>query len=99
MKLANRSLLSMVSVVLVAGCVQETAPTVEYFRTHEDERKAQLHHCSDEAARAQADPFCINAREAERLESIGHLRDLPPVGLPPVRPGASAEKPEDQQED
>lgn len=99
MKVANRSALSMVSVMLAVGCVQETAPTVEYFRAHEDERKSQLHHCSNEAAGAQTDPFCINAREAERLESIGQLRDLPPVGLPPVQSGAPAEKHYDQQED
>ena len=98
MKLANRSVLSMVSVVLVAGCAQESAPTVEYFRAHEDERKAQVHQCSNEAARAKTDPFCVNAIEAERLESIGRLRDLPRMGLPAV-PAEQGEKQDANQED
>jgi hypothetical protein len=82
MKLANRSALSMVSVMLAAGCVQETAPTVAYFRAHEDERKAQLARCASDPGSLANSPGCVNAREAADLERRDSLRDLPSMGLP-----------------
>ena len=92
MRLVNRSAVFMVAAVLGAGCVQEIAPTVEYFRAHKQERTAQLARCTNEAARGKSDPACVNAREAERLDSIGRLRDLPPVGLPTVPPNQEDEE-------
>lgn len=86
MKLVNQFAVSMFVAVLGAGCVQKTSPTVEYFRAHREERVAQLQRCTNDAAGSKSDPVCVNAREAERLDSVGTLRDLPPVGLPPVPP-------------
>src|SRR5688572_10564294 len=80
----NRVVTIAVGGLLGAGCVQETAPTVEYFRAHRDERVALLQECLNDAARGKHAAACVDAREAERLESVGQLRDLPPVGLPPA---------------
>lgn len=85
MKSMNRSAVLMIAAALGAGCVRETPPTVEYFRAHREERVAQLQRCTNEAASSKSHPVCVNAREAERLESVGRLRDLPPAGLAPLR--------------
>lgn len=82
MKVANRSALSMVSIMLAAGCVQETAPTVEYFRAHENERKAQLVQCASDPGSLAESPGCVNAQQAADLERRDSLRDLPSMGLP-----------------
>lgn len=91
MKLIDQTLATMFAAVMAAGCVRQPAPTVEYFRAHQDERVAQLARCANEAARSKGDPACVNAREAERLESIGTLRDMPPIGLKPLQPKSQHE--------
>ena len=40
--------LSVVSVMLAAGCVPETAPTVEYFRAHEMSARRNSQQCSND---------------------------------------------------
>jgi hypothetical protein len=76
-------------VAVLAGCVEKAAPTVEYYRSHADERQAQLSGCANDPGSSANDAACVNAREAERLESIGSLRNLPSLGLPgtPEAPG------------
>lgn len=99
MKLVKRSAVIVVTAVVGAGCVQQTPPTVEYFRAHPEERVAQLNRCTNDASHSKSDPACVNARDAERLDSVGTLRDLPPVGLAPVPPTQEdAERPSKQQD-
>ena len=71
------------SAAWVAGCAPG-APThdVAFYRSHTDDRQRQLSVCSKDPGSRQSDPDCLNAMEAERLEGIGSLRELPPVGLP-----------------
>src|SRR5262245_4110259 len=69
----------------MVGCVQRPTPTVEYFRAHKEERVEQLARCTNDKARLNGEPACVNAREAERIESVGSLRDLPGVGLAPAK--------------
>lgn len=92
MKLVNRVTVSVFVSVFGGGCVQEAPPTVDYFRAHREERVAQLRRCINDAARSKSDPACVNAREAERVDSVGTLRDLPPVGLAPVPPTSRDEE-------
>jgi hypothetical protein len=42
----------------------------------------ELARCQDDPGRQAGKPDCVNSREAERLESIGSLRELPPLQLP-----------------
>ena len=91
MKFMRHSALALV-VAFAAGCVQKSAPTVEYFRAHKDERGVELVRCGNDAAGSKRDAACVNAREAERLESIGSLRDLPPAGLVPQSPAPTDEE-------
>ena len=62
---------------------EESAQTVQYYRAHSDERHALVQDCANDPARARNRPACINARAAEARESIGSLKDLPPMGLIP----------------
>lgn len=75
----------LVTVLGTAGCAPAPAPeahTVEYYRAHTSERQATVQQCANDPGRLAAHPACVNAREAERREGIGSLRDLPPMGLP-----------------
>jgi hypothetical protein len=75
-------------IVVTVGAAVSCAPvpdrpnTVSYYRGHKDERSALLERCSNDPGSAGHTADCANAREAERLESIGSQRDLPPLGLP-----------------
>jgi hypothetical protein len=87
-----------VGVVLVylgstSGCVQEAAPTVEYFRAHPKERAAQLKQCADDPGSLQDSARCVNALQAKELERKDSLRTLPSMGLP-QEPQPSEAQPE-----
>lgn len=99
MKLQNLTAVYMFIAALPVGCVQKSVPTVEYFRTHRDERVAEIRRCTNEIGKLKGDPLCVNATEAERLESLGRLRDLPPLGLPPVTQPPQNEKQEREKQD
>jgi len=69
-------------VVLLSAC-ERKPPSVSYYRTHAEERHAQVAKCADDPASARSDAACINALAAERAEGIGSFRNLPPLQLPP----------------
>jgi hypothetical protein len=74
--------------LLLAGCNRspdDTRLTVEYFRAHAAERQATLRECANDPGNLRNSPVCVNAREAARIEDVGSLRDLPPMGLPVTR--------------
>jgi len=92
MKLANQLTLFGVAAVLGAGCVQESAPTVEYFRAHQQERMAQLARCANDPGSLKDSPMCVNAQQAADLERHDSLRDLPSMGLQEQIPPAQADE-------
>ncbi|QOJ31409.1 MAG: EexN family lipoprotein [Gammaproteobacteria bacterium] len=58
--------------------------TVDEYRADARLRQAMFGRCKADPGSLGETPDCINAIEAERLESRGSLRDLPPLGLDPV---------------
>ena len=83
----------MVAVTLVAmtsagivGCAREP-PTAEHtvaeYRSNADLRRGQFARCTNDPGTLGKTPDCVNAREAQRVEDMRSVRDLPPVGLPP----------------
>ena len=58
------------------------APSVSYFREHEDERREVMKRCTDDPGTLDKTPTCVNARQAALLEGIGTFRNLPQMGLP-----------------
>jgi len=81
-----RMCLGLVVTLGAAACAPspEPAPTVEYYRAHRAEREAQLDQCRNDPGRLAQTARCQNAKAAARLEDVGSLRQLPPMGLPPV---------------
>jgi hypothetical protein len=67
-----------------AACSREAAiarHSVEQYRADKALRQAVVGNCANDPGTLGSTPDCINAREAERLESYGRLRDSGPVGL------------------
>jgi hypothetical protein len=60
--------------------------TVENYRADKSLRQETFKRCADDPGSLGKSPDCINAREAERLESIGSLRDSKPLGLDAKKP-------------
>ena len=67
----------------LAACAREPepAPTVDWFRAHQKERQATVEECANNPGELAATPRCVNALDAEGKESVGSLRDLPPMNL------------------
>ena len=64
------------------GTPDETHLTVEYYRAHAAERQRMVQSCANDPGNLKSTRACINAREAARIEDVGSLRDLAPMGLP-----------------
>jgi hypothetical protein len=56
--------------------------TVDYYRAHTPERAATLNTCANDPGDLRDSPNCVNASEAARMEDVGSLKSLPPMGLP-----------------
>jgi hypothetical protein len=81
--------LSLVFVLGTAGCTREadvSHHTVEEFRASKVLRREAFLKCANDPGSLGKTPDCINAREAERLESVGSLRDSGPLGLDSKKP-------------
>ena len=73
---------NVILVCLVSACAPRNSEfTVDYYRAHADERRKKVEQCANDPGALRDDPLCVNAREAEAMESIGSLRSLPPIGL------------------
>jgi hypothetical protein len=72
----------------VIGCTREGAVarhTVDEYRANRSLRKEMFEACIHDPGTLGSTPDCINARDAERLESMGSLRDSGPIGLEPKK--------------
>lgn len=77
---------TLTAVVLfsVVGCTREAdvaRHTVQEYRANKILRQEVFKRCVNDPGSLGPTPDCINAREAERLESFGSLRDSGPIGL------------------
>jgi hypothetical protein len=76
----------LVAVVILGavGCGREAAVarhTVAGYRADKPLREEVFWRCANDPGTLGTTPDCVNAREAERLESYGSLRDSGPIGL------------------
>ena len=79
-----RSFISVLAVLSTAACAPDAnvaRHTVEEYRADAELRREVFAACANDPGTSRERADCINAIEAERLESRGSLRDLPPVGL------------------
>jgi len=89
-----RRCLGMVVTLGTAACAPSPDPSglsVEYYREHAAERDVRLAKCADDPGGLGRSRDCTNAREAARVEGIGSIKDLPPLGLPKVGDKPKAE--------
>jgi hypothetical protein len=76
--------LAAVLLLGAAGCSREAAVarhTVEEYRTDKSLREVVFRDCANDPGTLRNTPDCVNAQEAERLESYGSLRESGPIGL------------------
>ena len=77
--------LGIVVTIGSAACAPSPDPahqTVDYYVANREAREARVAECANDPGALGQTPDCINARKAAALESIGSLRDLPPMQLP-----------------
>jgi hypothetical protein len=77
-------------VVLTLTCCarqpEQAQHTVAEYRANVALRREQFARCTNDPGTLGETPDCVNARQAQRLEEIGSVRDTPPIQLP--RPGS-----------
>jgi hypothetical protein len=75
----------VVTLLCAVGCTpapDRPAHTVQDYREDPALRRTELAHCAEDPDSRAKKPDCMNAREAERVESVGSLRELAPLELP-----------------
>ena len=77
-----RSGLSVLPMLALTACGQPAGHTVDYYRGHREERATRMRECVNDAGTLRDSPECIDAREAARIDGVGSLKSLPPMGLP-----------------
>ncbi len=76
---------ALVTGLSAVGCAPVPNPhTVADYRANASLRARDLARCANDPGRLAATADCINAGEAEQLESLGNLRSLAPLNVPPV---------------
>jgi hypothetical protein len=74
-----------IAVILgAAACTRQpdvARHTVEEYRADKSLRQELFKKCANDPGTLAKTPDCINASKAERLESLGSLRNSGPIGL------------------
>ncbi|MCO8590377.1 EexN family lipoprotein [Burkholderia multivorans] len=74
--------LSLVILAFLAGCGESTpVQTVDWYKTHDTQRKDMIAKCKSSPGELAASPNCINAQQAQNEKELsrrGYLK-LPPV--------------------
>jgi len=88
----QRNTLVLIVLATLFGVVVSCTPgppsaehTVSEYRADAALRREVFDRCRNDPGGFGRAPDCVNAREAERLESRGSLHDQAPVGLDPNR--------------
>ena len=80
--------LAALALLSLASCTREAdvaRHTVEDYRADKTLRQEMFKKCTNDPGTLRKTPDCINALEAERLESYGSLRNSAPLGLDPTK--------------
>lgn len=88
----SRGMLVLILLAPLVGAAVSCTPgppgaehTVSEYRADARLRHELFARCLNDPGGLGKTPDCVNAREAERLESRGALRDQAPIGLDPGR--------------
>ena len=83
-----KAFISALAALNAAACAPDAdvaRHTVAEYRADAELRREVFAACANDPGTSGESADCVNAIEAERFESRGSLRDLPPVGLEPNR--------------
>jgi hypothetical protein len=81
----RRCLGLVITIASAAGCApapDRALHTVDEYRQDANLRAITFAGCANDPVSRDSRPDCVNAREAERLEGVGSLRNLAPLELP-----------------
>jgi len=81
MKIAYLAILGLLGAAACTRQADVARHTVEEYRADKTLRQDVFKKCANDPGTLRATPDCINASEAERLESFGSLRNSGPLGL------------------
>ena len=90
------ALLAIAVALSVVCCTREpqsSQHTVAEYRSNPDLRREQFARCANDPGTLGKTPDCTNAREAQRLEDMRSVRDLPPVRLLPPQSKPNSDRP------
>ncbi len=83
----------VVATLSAVGCAPVPNPrNVAEYRANPALRARDLARCANDPGTLRTTSDCANARTAERLESLGQLRSLAPLSVPPPAPAARVPK-------
>jgi hypothetical protein len=84
-----RSVRRCLEIVVTLSTVTACAPapdraqhSVDYYQSHAELRQRVLARCANDSGRAGSSADCVNAGAAARIDGVGSLKALPPMGLP-----------------
>jgi hypothetical protein len=80
----RRCLGLVITIASAAACApvpDRASHTVDEYRHDSKLRELTFARCANDPVSRNFKPDCLNAREAERLESVGSLRRLAPLEL------------------
>jgi hypothetical protein len=80
---------TLTSTAACAPAPDRSSHSVDEFRHDARLRELTFARCANDPASRDSKPDCLNAREAERLEGVGSLRNLTPLEL--ANPKAQAD--------
>ena len=78
-------IVTLMSAAACAPAPDRATHTVEEYRQDARLREFEFARCANDPAAGDSFADCVNAREAERLEGVGSLRNLAPLELPNPR--------------
>jgi hypothetical protein len=76
-------IVTFLSAASCAPAPDRASHTVEDYKRDAQLRREELARCTNDPGTVGSSPDCVNAREAERSASVGNLRELPALRLPP----------------
>jgi hypothetical protein len=72
---------TLTSTAACAPAPDRSSHSVDEYRHDARLRELTFARCANDPASRDSEPNCLNAREAERLEGVGSLRNLAPLEL------------------
>ena len=90
--------ITLASTAACAPAPDRALHTVDEYREDASLRRLTFARCANDPGSRDAEPDCVNALKAERLEGVGSLRKLAPLALPSSSHTESSEQDKDKRD-